>query len=74
MFVQILDPATGTATFLVEVIEVIHKHLEAKWKTGGLTAMPVLPAVVASAAPSQHGGAVPAISRGLSESASDTPG
>lgn len=28
-FVQILDPAT----FLVEVIDVIHKHLEAKWKT-----------------------------------------
>jgi hypothetical protein len=33
MFVQILDPATGTATFLVEVIDVIHRHLEAKWKT-----------------------------------------
>jgi len=32
-FVQILDPATGTATFLVEVIEVIHRHLAAKWKT-----------------------------------------
>ena len=31
-FVQILDPATGTATFLVEVIEVIHKHMIAKWK------------------------------------------
>jgi hypothetical protein len=39
-FVQILDPATGTATFLVEVIDVIHKHLEAKWKKGGLAAMP----------------------------------
>jgi hypothetical protein len=36
-FVQILDPATGTATFLVEVIEVIHKHLVAKWKQEGLT-------------------------------------
>ncbi|MCC5840515.1 MAG: SAM-dependent DNA methyltransferase [Opitutales bacterium] len=33
-FVQILDPATGTATFLVEVIDVIHKHLTAKWKSG----------------------------------------
>lgn len=32
-FVQILDPATGTATFLVEVIDVIHKHLQEKWKT-----------------------------------------
>ena len=31
-FVQILDPATGTATFLVEVIEVIHRTLKAKWK------------------------------------------
>ncbi len=36
-FVQILDPATGTATFLVEVIEVIHKHLEAKWQQQRLT-------------------------------------
>jgi hypothetical protein len=39
-FVQILDPATGTATFLVEVIEVIHKHLKTLWKTGGAAAMP----------------------------------
>ncbi|HRE94597.1 MAG TPA: hypothetical protein PL050_10185 [Fimbriimonadaceae bacterium] len=31
-FVVILDPATGTATFLIEVIDVIHKHLKAKWK------------------------------------------
>jgi hypothetical protein len=30
-FVQILDPATGTGTFLVEVIELIHKTLVAKW-------------------------------------------
>lgn len=30
-FVVILDPATGTATFLVEVIDVIHKHLLKKW-------------------------------------------
>jgi hypothetical protein len=36
-FVQILDPATGTATFLVEVIEVIHRTLAAKWKQQGLT-------------------------------------
>ena len=41
-FVQILDPATGTATFLVEVIDVIHKHLEAKWKKDGPAAMPPL--------------------------------
>lgn len=32
-FVVILDPATGTATFLVEVIDVIWKHLRAKWDT-----------------------------------------
>ena len=31
-FVQILDPATGTGTFLVEVIEVIHNTMVAKWK------------------------------------------
>lgn len=43
-FVQILDPATGTATFLVEVIGLIHRHLEAKWKSGGLKALPELPA------------------------------
>ncbi|MEO7932760.1 MAG: type ISP restriction/modification enzyme, partial [Chthoniobacterales bacterium] len=36
-FVQILDPATGTATFLVEVIAVIHRTLAAKWKQQRLT-------------------------------------
>ncbi len=35
MFVQILDPATGTGTFLVEVIDVIHKHLTKKWIDDG---------------------------------------
>jgi hypothetical protein len=35
-FVTILDPATGTATFLVEVIDVIHKHLRARWQRGEL--------------------------------------
>jgi len=30
-FVQILDPATGTATFLIEVIDVIHNTMVAKW-------------------------------------------
>jgi len=34
-FVQVLDPATGTGTFLVEVIDVIHKTLVAKWKAQG---------------------------------------
>lgn len=38
-FVVILDPATGTATFLVEVIEVIHVTLTAKWKRQRLTAI-----------------------------------
>ncbi len=36
-FVQILDPATGTATFLVEVIAVIHQTLTAKWAAQRLT-------------------------------------
>lgn len=34
-FVQILDPATGTGTFLVEVIDLIHKSLVSKWKAQG---------------------------------------
>ena len=43
MFVQILDPATGTATFLVEVIDVIHNHLQSLWKKRGAAAMPSIP-------------------------------
>ena len=31
-FVQILDPATGTGTFLVEAIDLIHKTMVTKWK------------------------------------------
>lgn len=34
-FVQILDPATGTGAFLVEVIDLIHKTLVSKWKAQG---------------------------------------
>jgi hypothetical protein len=34
-FVTVLDPATGTATFLVEVIEVIHRTLVARWTREG---------------------------------------
>ncbi len=30
-FVNVLDPATGTATFLVEIIEVIFNYLKNKW-------------------------------------------
>lgn len=41
-FVQILDPATGTATFLVEVIDVIHNHLKDLWKKRGAAAMPTI--------------------------------
>lgn len=34
-FVQILDPATGTGTFLVEVIELIYSTLKKKWHNQG---------------------------------------
>lgn len=34
-FVNILDPAVGTATFLIEVIDVIHKTLNSKWQKEG---------------------------------------
>ena len=34
-FVQILDPACGTGTFLVEVIDVIHKTVTARWQAEG---------------------------------------
>lgn len=37
-FVQILDPATGTGTFLVEVIDLIHKRMEEHWKGQGKSA------------------------------------
>ncbi|MFP4500385.1 MAG: type ISP restriction/modification enzyme [Candidatus Hydrogenedentota bacterium] len=34
-FVQILDPATGTGTFLVEAIDLIHQTMISKWKQEG---------------------------------------
>lgn len=34
-FVQVLDPATGTGTFLVEVIDLIYKTMVKKWKAQG---------------------------------------
>ena len=34
-FVQVLDPATGTGTFLVEAIDLIHATLVDKWKAQG---------------------------------------
>lgn len=36
-FVQILDPATGTSTFLVEVVDVVYRTLTEKWEKSGLT-------------------------------------
>lgn len=40
-FVQILDPATGTGTFLVEVIDLIHKRIEEHWKDEGKSAVEI---------------------------------
>jgi hypothetical protein len=37
-FVVILDPATGTATFLVEAIDLIFRTLKAKWKEERMSA------------------------------------
>lgn len=34
-FVRILDPATGTGTFLVECVDLIHKTMVKKWKAAG---------------------------------------
>ncbi len=34
-FVKILDPSTGTGTFLVEIIDVVSKTMKAKWKAAG---------------------------------------
>jgi predicted helicase len=34
-FIQILDPATGTGTFIVEVITHVHAHMMAKWRMQG---------------------------------------
>jgi len=36
-FVKILDPATGTATYVVEVIDLIHQTLIFKWSEQGLS-------------------------------------
>ncbi len=41
-FVQILDFATGTGTFLVEVIDVVHKTLLAKWEKQGKSKADIL--------------------------------
>jgi predicted helicase len=41
-FVMILDIATGTGTFLVETIEAIFQHLQAKWEKHGLQGMPII--------------------------------
>lgn len=36
-FVRVLDPATGTGTFLVEAIDVIHETMGARWEAEGAT-------------------------------------
>ena len=38
-FVVVLDPATGTGTFLVEVIDIIHKTMLSKWRKTGHMAL-----------------------------------
>jgi hypothetical protein len=39
-FVQVLDPATGTGTFIVEVITQIHTHMLGKWAKQGKVTKP----------------------------------
>ena len=39
-FVQVLDPATGTGTFIVEVITQVHAHMLAKWAKQGKVTKP----------------------------------
>ncbi len=34
-FVQVLDPATGTGTFLIEAIDLIYKTMTGRWKAQG---------------------------------------
>ncbi len=36
-FLRVLDPATGTGTFLVEVIDIVYRTLRAKWRGLGHT-------------------------------------
>ena len=43
-FVQILDPAAGTGTFLVEVIDLIHKRMSEHWKAAGMPEAEVIKA------------------------------
>jgi predicted helicase len=42
-FVTLLDPATGTGTFLEVAIDVIYEHLRDKWQRHGHAVMPRLP-------------------------------
>lgn len=42
-FVQILDPATGTGTFLVEVVQVIHETMTRKWERMGRLPLTEIP-------------------------------
>ncbi len=40
-FVQILDPATGTGTFVVEVIDLIHKRMVEHWTGEGKSSVEI---------------------------------
>lgn len=46
-FVRILDPATGTGTFLVETVDLIHRTMVTKWSRAGLGKGPTDPAIIA---------------------------
>lgn len=43
-FLTLLDPATGTGTFLVEVIDVIHRTMVERWKKEGRNGKKILDA------------------------------
>jgi len=46
-FVRILDPATGTGTFLVETVDLIHRTMVTKWSRAGLGKGPTDPRIIA---------------------------
>jgi len=46
-FVRILDPATGTGTFLVECVDLIHKTMVRRWSKEGLGKGPTHPNIKA---------------------------
>lgn len=42
-FVRILDPATGSGTFLAEVVDLVHHTMTARWQTQGQPAATITP-------------------------------